>query len=318
MPLKVALLSAAHLHAGGYAAALAERPDAEIIGVWDDDGRRGRDFAAARGLAFEGDRDRLLARSDAAIVCSENRRHVENVRAAKSRRLPVLCEKPLATTEAEARDLEAIASDGVFMTTFPCRFHPAWAKAKERVAALGPIRAIAATNRGGNPGGWFVEEPLSGGGAMMDHTVHVADLLRDLLGRAPARVYAQTNSRMYGRPTDDCALLALDYEDGPFVTHDSSWSRPAGFRTWGDVTMTVVGDEGTVELDMFGPGLLKTVGTTALQSVGSDADALMVESFLRACGGAPVVTTLADGLAASRVALAAYRSARSNRPEPVA
>lgn len=314
--LGVALLSVAHLHATGYVAALKGHARAHIVGVWDDDAKRGKAYADKHDLTFVRDRDRLLAIADAAIICSENRKHLDNVRAAAPR--PILCEKPLVTSDAEADEMRRAVGDGIFMTAFPCRYHPAWARAKERVAAIGELKAITATNRGQCPGGWFVEESLAGGGAMIDHTVHVADLLRDLLGRDPSSVYAQTNSRMYGRNTDDTAMLALDYEGGPFVTHDSSWSRPAGFRTWGDVTMEIVGENGIVELDMFGAGLLRTSGATYLDGISPGTDGLMVEAFLASVlDGVPVVTTLEDGLAASRIAIAAYRSAKSNRPEQV-
>lgn len=314
--LDVALLSVAHLHAAGYVMALKGHERARIIGIWDDNEERGRAFADKYGLTFEADRQTLLSRSGAAIICSENRKHLENVRAAAP--LPILCEKPLVTTDAEADEMRAIVGNGIFMTAFPCRFHPAWAKTKERAAAIGDLKAITATNRGTCPGGWFVEEDLAGGGAMIDHTVHVADLLRDLLGRDPKSVYAQTNTKMYARETDDSALLSLDYEGGPFVTHDSSWSRPEGYRTWGDVTMEIVGKSGLVELDMFGPGLLRTSGRTHLDGIGPDTDHLMIEAFLASVlDGAPVVTTLEDGLASSRIAIAAYRSARSNKPEQV-
>ncbi|RYF70365.1 MAG: Gfo/Idh/MocA family oxidoreductase [Comamonadaceae bacterium] len=163
-----------------------------------------------------------------------------------------------------------------------------------------------------------MDRELSGGGAMIDHTVHVADLLRDLLGRDPETVYAQTNARLYGRDTEDCAMLSLEYADGPFVTHDSSWSRPPAFPTWGDVTMSIVGENGIVELDMFGPSLIRTTDRGSRLGIGPDADARMIEAFLESVlDGAPVVTTLEDGLAASAIALAAYRSVASNRPEPV-
>ena len=41
---------------------------------------------------------------------------------------------------------------------------------------------------------------------MIDHTVHVADLLRVLLGEDPVRVQAQTGSNMYGKDWEDTAM----------------------------------------------------------------------------------------------------------------
>ena len=318
--LRIGFLSAAHMHVGGYAAALRGQPRARIVGVWDDVPPRGQAFADAQGVPFVAERERLIEMSDAVVVGSENRKHVENALAALAQDRPVLCEKPLVTTDEEAQALHEAARGKTFMTAFPCRFSPVWPATKRRAEAIGPIRAIVATNRGTCPGGWFVEPALAGGGAMIDHVVHVADLLGDLLGRAPERVYAQTGARMYGRDTDDCALVSLDYPGGPFVTLDSSWSRPLGFRTWGDLTMRLVGDAGTVEMDLLGPvvHLTKANGYTET-AFGSDADAALVRGFVEAClDGAPVLTTLEDGLAASAIAIAAYRSAGLGQPVALA
>ena len=108
-------------------------------------------------------------------------------------------------------------------------------------------------------------------------------------------------------------MLTLQYPSGIFATIDSSWSRPQSFKTWGDVTMNVVGSEGVIELDMFGPavdayGEGKVSHNAA--GYGSDLDALMVGGFIRACvDGTEVPVSLEDGLRAGNVALAGYRSA---------
>ena len=41
---------------------------------------------------------------------------------------------------------------------------------------FGDIVAFRTTNRGQNPGGWFIDEEQSGGGAVLDHTVHMVIL----------------------------------------------------------------------------------------------------------------------------------------------
>ena len=182
------------------------------------------------------------------------------------------------------------------------------------------MRAVAATNRGTCPmeAGSSTRE-LSGGGAMIDHVVHVADLLRDLLGGDPARVQAQTGNNLYGRDWEDTAMVTMEWPDGIFATLDASWSRPKGYKTWGDVTMTVVGERGTIELDMFGPAI-EVYGERGYRAAayGSDLDAAMVDAFVRAClDGAPVPTTMRDGLQAARIALAGYRSVEAGEPVAV-
>src|SRR5207253_2134250 len=108
----------------------------------------------------------------------------------------------------DAQKMAEIAKRVKVMTAFPCRYAPSFTRLQERVKAgdIGPIKAICATNRGRCPFDWFVQENLSGGGAMIDHTVHVTDLLRALLGEEPTRVQAQTGSNMYGQSWDDTAM----------------------------------------------------------------------------------------------------------------
>jgi predicted dehydrogenase len=206
------------------------------------------------------------------------------------------------------------------MTAFPCRFSPAFQNLKRRVAAgeIGAIRAICATNRGRCPFGWFVKPELSGGGALIDHVVHVTDLLRDLLGEEPVRVQAQIGNNVYGQEWEDTAMLTLEFGSGIFATLDSSWSRPSTYHTWGDVTMNVVGENGVIEMDMFGQSIQRySAGsiTHSSNGFGADLDALMVDDFVRAClDDRPLKVTGLDGMQAARVALAGYESIKQGQP----
>jgi predicted dehydrogenase len=325
MPLRVGILSTAHLHVWGYVWSVQAHSDAELVGIWDDDKARLATFCEkANAKAYE-DIDALLAEVDAVVICSENKAHAELGERAANAGKHILCEKPLVTTEEEAeRFLGAVERAGVkLMTAFPCRFSPAFERLVERVKAgeIGAIKAICATNRGRCPFGWFVEVEKSGGGAMIDHVVHVADLLRALLGEEPMLVQAQTGSNIHGQTWEDTAMLTIEFPSGIFVTLDSSWSRPKTYKTWGDVTMNVVGEKGAIELDMFGPAVdlysLEGVNHT-VAGYGSNLDALMVDEFVRACldDREPKVTGY-DGLQAARVAMAGYRSVAEGTPVAV-
>jgi predicted dehydrogenase len=307
-----------HVHA--YVHGLRSHPDAEIVGLWDDEIERGESFAQETGLPFVGYLNDLLSVVDAVVITSENVRHAELVVLAAKAGKHVLCEKPLGPSEEHLVQIQkAVDASGVLlMTAFPCRFSPAFQRLKQRVRAgeIGSVRAISATNRGRCPFGWFVDPQKSGGGAMIDHVVHVTDLLRDLLGEEPVRVQAQTGNNVYGEEWEDTAMLTIEFSNGVFATLDSSWSRPQNFKTWGDVTMTVVGDAGVIELDMFGQAV-ETYGKSGYSSsgYGSDLDALMIDEFVKACleKRDPKVTGF-DGAQAARVALAGYRSVKSGQP----
>ncbi len=111
-------------------------------------------------------------------------------------------------------------------------------------------------------------------------------------------------------------MVTIEFPNGVFATLDSSWSRPQNYYTWGDVTMTVVGDKGIIELDMFGSNLLRTAPSGVVgDGFGSNPDLGMVNEFVSACleNREPMVTAH-DGLQAARVALAGYRSVAEGQP----
>jgi len=308
------------MHVWGYADGFKKHPDAELVGVWDENPERLMSFAEKTSIPAAETLDDLLGRSDAVVLCSENTKHAAYAVKAAERGVDILCEKPLVTNEADAQTMLRIAEKVKVMTAFPCRYSPAFVRLLERVKAgeIGAIKAICATNRGRCPFDWFVEKPLSGGGAMIDHTVHVSDLLRTLLGEEPIRVQAQTGNNMYHQDWDDTAMLTIEFPSGIFATLDSSWSRHASFKTWGDVTMNVVGENGLIELNMFGQEIDRYSDgavTHTLGGFGSNLDAEMVDGFVKACleDRQPPITAF-DGVQAARVAIAGYESAASGQP----
>ncbi len=314
MPIRVGFLGVAHMHAWGYVDALQNCTNARVAAVWDSETKRKDKFAIENSLSQAQSIDDLLERCDAVIVTSANRSHVEFVEHAANAGKPILCEKPLVTSSEEEKQIKAaVKGKSRLMTAFPCRFSPSYQRLKERVKAgdIGNIQAICATNRGRCPFDWFVDVAQSGGGAMIDHTVHVADLLRDLLGEDPSTVQAQTGNNIYGKEWEDTAMLTLQYPSGVFASIDSSWSRPQSFKTWGDVTMNVVGAKGVIELNMFGQQTEIWTASHGVANYGSNLDAALIEEWISSIieDREPSVT-LEDGLAASTVAMRAYQSAK--------
>jgi predicted dehydrogenase len=318
MRLRVGILSVAHMHVWSYVDALKKHPQADLVGVWDDNPERLAKFCSASETPAVADMAQLLDVVDAVVITSENTRHAELARRASEKGRHILCEKPLVTTEEDAKAMLEIAERVKVMTAFPCRYAPSFTRLVERVKAgdIGPIKAICATNRGRSPFDWFVQKELSGGGAMIDHTVHVTDLLRVLLGEEPVAVQAQTGNNMYAQDWEDTAMLTIEFPSGIFATLDSSWSRTQSYKTWGDVTMTVVGDQGVIELNMFGQEIDRYADgkvTHNLAGYGSNPDAALVDDFVRCCiEDKPSPVTAYDGIQAARVAMAGYKSAASN------
>ena len=317
--LRVGLVSWAHVHAPALARTLGSLQQVEFSGSFDETG------AAHEGRTHP-TLDALLKESDAVVIASTNAAHRRYAEAAVRAGVHVLCEKPLATTVADARAMiDVCRAAGVQLgVALPVRSSPAIVALKDAIArgTLGTIRAVRATNPGQYPGRWFGDPLEAGGGAAMDHTVHVADALRWLLGEEVVRVHAELGSFLYGLPVEDCGLLTLDLASGAFASIDCSWSRPATYPTWGGVTMHVVGERGTVDVDVFRQSLTHyddAVGATKLVGWGDDLNALMVAGFVDAIlARRPVPISGEDGLRALEVVIAAYRSVELRRPVAIA
>ena len=326
--MKIAIMSFAHHHAEAYVHNLRQISGATLIGVADEDAARGRHFARRHHAPFFTTYDALLdANPDGVIICSENSKHRPLVELAAAAGVHVLCEKPLATTLADARAIVAACdAAGVrLMTAFPMRFSAPLIAIKARLDAgdLGQVYAFNAVNQGELPTThrqWFVDPELAGGGAVMDHTVHLVDIMRWYLASEVAEVYAQTNKIFHAGEVEveTGALEMLTFQNGVFATIDASWSRPPYWPTWGGLAFEMITGRGAVVVDAFSQNLTVYQHTTqhaAWRYWGSDANQAMIEDFVAALreNRPPRVTGL-DGYRAVEVTLAAYQSAATGQP----
>lgn len=313
---RVGIAGVVHVHAPSYARCLAGAPGASLAGVWDPDSEAASRFAATAGCPTLGSLEELVAGCDALVAAGTNIGHASVIEVGLAAGMHVLCEKPLAASREELDRIMAAeaAMPGLLGTAFPCPYSPIFNRLVgiSRGGELGKILAVAATNRGKCPGGWFVDQAKSGGGAMIDHTVHVVDLLWRLLGERPISVSAETGNGLLGLDVEDTAHLTIGFPSGVFATLDSSWSRPDSYPVWGDVNLSVTGEAGTTDVELFGQGIRSFSDESVHLGTGSDLDAMMVSDFIAAVHERrPHKITAEDGIWASRVALAAYESAAS-------
>jgi predicted dehydrogenase len=192
----------------------------------------------------------------------------------------VLCEKPLARTAAEAKEmLDAVNKAGVkHMVGFNYRFVPAIRQAKALIAsgALGQIyhfRAVYLQEwimpHYGTPKIWRLDKSVAGSGALGDLGSHIIDLGHYLVGDVKS-VSAMTRTFIKERPlpdgdgsgevdVDDAFVAAVEFENGAVGTLEST--RYAGGRKNYQV-LEINGEKGSIrfnlermnELDVFWVG----------------------------------------------------------------
>ncbi|MBP1948426.1 Gfo/Idh/MocA family protein [Virgibacillus litoralis] len=315
--MKIGMMSFAHMHAHSYVDGLMKLPNVELVGIFDDDSDRGKEVAEKYRTKYFNNQESFLAMDmDAVIICSENFRHKEMVINAAKANKHILCEKPIATTVEDAQEMINVCdkNDVVLQTAFPVRFSSPMRQLKNMIndGDLGDIVAFRTTNRGQNPGGWFIDKEQSGGGAVLDHTVHMVDIMRWYLGKEITEVHAIVDSYFHDIAIDDAGLLTLEFENGVVASHDASWSRFKEYPIWGDATIEVVGTKQTVKADAFKEHVrMFTSGSKSLSHVfyGNDMDLGLIRDFVNCVeeGRKPSITGR-DGLKALEVALAAYKS----------
>ena len=147
---------------------------------------------------------------------------------------------------------------------------------------------ITGTNNGKLPQhrAWFTDPALAGGGALVDHVVHCADLLDELLGERAASVRAVSNGILHAQrelEVETGGLVSIRYPSGAIATIDCSWSWPMSSATWGGLTLQVVAERGTITVNPFAKGIAghDAHGET-WDPVGGDLDALMLDEFVAA------------------------------------
>jgi predicted dehydrogenase len=328
--MRIGILSIAHLHAEGYQANLKSIPGVDLVGFSHEDSEEGRSFAEKFKLPWFTTHQELLAQGlDGVVICAENARHCELVELAAAARCQILCEKPIETSLAKAEAMKtACEKNGVrFMTAFPMRFAtPTQAlRAAIREDKLGKVFGVNGINHSENPSdhrAWFANRALAGGGAAMDHIVHLADLLRWCFATEIVEVYAEIDNLF--RPgeldVDTAGLLLVRLSNRVQASIDCSWSRPSWYPRWGHLKMEVIGERGAAVMDSFAQHLTVYSRTASRNpdwvGFGPDPNQPMIREFVDSIRNQrePSVTWN-DGYQALRVVLAAYESAQ--RKEPV-
>ncbi len=303
-------------------------PSAELVGVYDRDEKFGRQFARRYKTPFKKDADSLLGDADAVIIASENAFHHSLVKAAARAEKHILCEKPIALTLQQADEMKReVKKAGVkFQMCYVMRYHTVASVVKELIddGRIGEILALVGVNKLNSAvvtRDWFMNKKLSGGGAAMDHTVHLADMMRWYTGSEAREVYCEIGRKI--RPqlrVEDTFLTTVTFENGVLGHIDGSWSYPAGFQTWGDLSLEVLGSEGVIFLDAFRQNIYFTGGKhpedkLAWQAYGCDPNTEMIASFSEAIllDRTPLAT-IDDGIRGLQITLAGYESARRGVP----
>ncbi|MCG8516103.1 MAG: Gfo/Idh/MocA family oxidoreductase [Halanaerobiales bacterium] len=318
--MKIGIVSFAHPHAYSYLNKLINNQRVDWLGFFDDDQARAKEVAAKYQInSYASIKELMEQKLDGVIVASENAKHREQVCLLAPYRLSILCEKPLATNCADGLAMiKACQEHGSTLgICYPVRYLSSIREMKNKIkeGVIGRIEHITASNHGSYPGGWFAQPDLSGGGALIDHTVHVCDIVYWMTGARPTKVIAMANTMRAGLKVEDLALLNVEWNQGFDLTLDSSWSRNEHYPIWGDVKFKIYGNLGMIEVDSMNQviEIYSNKKDKPLWSYwGDDMDQGLIDSFVDSIEkGVPFPVPAEDGLVSLKVVDMAYHFLRS-------
>jgi predicted dehydrogenase len=236
----------------------------ELVAVSRADATRAEAFAAEFGARrWHADWRGLIADPDVAAVyiATPVHLHAEQAIAAAEAGKHVLCEKPLALSEAECDRMNAAAeANGISLgVAYYRRFYPAVERVRQLLESgeIGEpvIAQINAFERfdpaADHPRRWLLDKRQAGGGPMFDFGSHRIELLLSLFG-PPVQVRAVSGNVLFRREVEDTMCALIQFEQGTqavlSVTHAAREPQD---------TLEIFGSEGSVRADVLNEGTLR-------------------------------------------------------------
>ena len=314
--IKVGIIGAGYIGAV-HGALLARDERVRVTAVSDMLADRAERLARSTGAEIAGTAEELIEGVEAVYITTPNTRHTALALAGIAAGKHVFCEKPMATSLAEARDIlgAASGSKAVFQVAHNRRFAPVYATLKRQLQESGPPHsAHVKMNRGELINPAWVGDPEVTGGFLFETTIHMFDMMRFLFGEV-ASIDAAGSSHEYPELDDFSALLR--FESGLHATlassADASWLFPferievfCHHRTFTTREMESI----THSDGLDGRHFTQTMQQLSKEEKWGYAqeDQAFVASIAE---GAPVAVTALDGFKSVELVDACYRAVRS-------
>ena len=229
------------------APALRAAPSAALVALCDPDASAMQRIAAQTpDAAIFADLDEMLAADvDAVYVATPNHLHRAITERAARAGKHVLCEKPMATTLADARAMIEVCAHNnvVYATAFDQRFHAAHEKLRELIAAgaLGEITLARVhyacwtpptwkpDSDEGSHDNWRVDPARAGGGAFIDLAPHGLDLTQMLLNQPLVEVACLLQRRVFDYAVDDGGALVGRFANDALLSLNVAYNCPDNY-----------------------------------------------------------------------------------------
>jgi len=305
-------------------------PEARLVAVTDVAANRARQIAAELEIekSFRSLDEMLDCKEiDAVLIATPDKFHAKGIETAANAGKNILCEKPLATTRADAqRALDAVEKAGVRLQIgFMRRYDPAYAAAMKRVEAgeIGEPVIFKSVGRDKDVPPLSAYQSNINGMLFYNNTIHDFDLARWLMRDEVTDVHAYTTVAIrpevahYGDVV--ASVVNLKYARGAIGNVESYVQAIYGY----DVRTEIVGSKGSIfvgSIEKTPATFVSAAGSTGILadhflSRFADAYLFEVRDFVRnMLHDLPPRVTAEDGMRALEIAIAAEESHKQGSP----
>ncbi len=263
--VRVGVISLEHVHAPGLIRAFQQNPRAEVVALAHEDfeeAQRAAEQLQVPRVYFSAETMLDKEPLDAVLCCAANAKHADVVEMVVAKGLPVLVEKPMSASVADARRmLHAVQkANTLLMVNYPSTWNPALHTVKRlldegaigqpvyfrwRAGHRGPLAGLPPEQQAKS---WW-HQRLLGGGALLDFCCYGANIALWWFGQMPLSVtgFADRLAKPFGDAEDNAVLLARF--PSAFAVLEASWSQggsiPSGpFVVGTEGALTVAHREG--------------------------------------------------------------------------
>eukprot|EP01137_Pigoraptor_chileana_P013119 Opistho-2@66278 len=269
--IRIGVLGAANIAPMALVTPAKQVPGAVVAGVAARDRTKAEAFAKKHAIPKVYDSYQAILDDpaiDAVYIPLPNSHHKEWTLKALAAGKHVLCEKPIANNEEEARDMDEAGrrSGKVLMEAFHYRYHPAIARLRQVLDGghIGDVQRAEA--RFIIPWFAFGKDDIRfqyelGGGSLMDNGCYVVDVIRLALGDAPfvGVKSAHATSTVADR-VDAGTIAELEFEGGKSARMECALSGPPSYPS-----VTIQGSKGKIEFSNFVAPFVSYKMTTTLE-----------------------------------------------------
>ena len=246
-PLGWGLIGASTIAREWMIPAINAQPDSNVVAVMSSSAERGKKYAEANGIPRSYDDVAALLEDpevDIVYISTTNEKHKDQTLQCAQAGKHVLCEKPLALTIADAREMvDACTHAGLIMgTNHHLRnavTHRTLRKLIEEGAIGKPLaaRLFHAVYLPAHLQGWRIKDPSTGAGVIMDITVHDTDTLRYVLNSEVEEVTALSAQQGLGDgEIEDAVMGVMRFQNGVLAQFHDAFTvahTPTGLQVHG-------------------------------------------------------------------------------------